>query len=316
VVPSNSLTVSVSGNGSVTDATGLINCGSVNCTALFASGTTLTATPSANNSFSGWSGGCAGTAPCTVSVASGNVSVTAIFQVLTPTLSLKKSHTGDFAQGSQGTWNFLVTNNGLGATAGAVTINDPLPSGYVAVSYSGPGWTCTGTNLITCNISQVVAGNGGTFPALSLTVAVPANSPTSVTNTATVYGGGDPVHTTAANGASASDTVSVLTYTQITQFTITTVGPTYVRATKLYGVAVTITNTGTSSITGPIELCFNGLPNGLTISTSAGTSPFNTPYLTIPSSLAPGASTSVTALFSNPSNVLIPINVTVYSGAF
>src|SRR5439155_26224525 len=68
------------GYGSFTSSQGDINIGAT-CTASVASGTVvfLTATPSANSVFMGWSvGGCTGTGPCTVTV-SAATTVTATF---------------------------------------------------------------------------------------------------------------------------------------------------------------------------------------------------------------------------------------------
>src|SRR5436853_286094 len=70
--PANShkLTVSVSGNGSVASSPSGISCPSGACTSFFTDGTavSLTATPDMNQTFSGWTGVCSGTAPCTVNI--------------------------------------------------------------------------------------------------------------------------------------------------------------------------------------------------------------------------------------------------------
>ena len=75
------LTVSKSGNGTgvVTSSPGGINCGAT-CSANFTSGASvsLTATPASGSTFAGWSGACAGTGACMVSMNS-VVSVTATF---------------------------------------------------------------------------------------------------------------------------------------------------------------------------------------------------------------------------------------------
>ena len=80
IVPANTLTVSVAGNGAVTDSTGLIACPTGNCAAMFQNAAVLSATPAEGYVFSGWSGGgCSGLAPCTVSLANGSASVAATF---------------------------------------------------------------------------------------------------------------------------------------------------------------------------------------------------------------------------------------------
>lgn len=63
------LTVSVTGTGSVTSNPTGIDCGS-DCTQVYDHGTsvTLTATPGASQRFAGWSGACSGTSPCIVSL--------------------------------------------------------------------------------------------------------------------------------------------------------------------------------------------------------------------------------------------------------
>jgi len=84
------LTVSKTGNGTVSGSamTG-INCGSA-CAANYTSGTTviLTATPASGWSFAGWSGGgCSGTATCTVTMNAAQ-SVTATFALSAPSTRL------------------------------------------------------------------------------------------------------------------------------------------------------------------------------------------------------------------------------------
>jgi uncharacterized repeat protein (TIGR01451 family) len=127
-----------------------------------------------------------------------------------PVLAVSKSHTDTFTQGQTATWKIQVVNNAAsasGATDGStVTVSDVLPSGYTLNNYSGTGWSCSGTTTVTCTSTAVVAGAGGDFNLLSLLVNIPANSPTSVSNTAQVYGGGDLIHTSLGSAASGSDT--------------------------------------------------------------------------------------------------------------
>jgi hypothetical protein len=83
------LSVGVSGNGSVTSSPAGINCGSI-CTMNYASGTavTLTATPAAGATFNGWSGACTGNGACLVTMNSLE-SVTAIFSASAPSPSAR-----------------------------------------------------------------------------------------------------------------------------------------------------------------------------------------------------------------------------------
>ncbi len=84
-VPQQTLTVNKAGTGSgtVTSSPSGINCGST-CAAQFNQGTavTLTASPTAGSTFTGWSGGgCSGTGTCQVTLSS-DTTVTATFAAL------------------------------------------------------------------------------------------------------------------------------------------------------------------------------------------------------------------------------------------
>jgi Divergent InlB B-repeat domain len=76
------ITTSGSGTGTVTSSPAGISCGS-GCAMSYATGTlvTLTATAASGSRFVGWSGGCSGTAPCTV-VGNSALTVGAAFNVL------------------------------------------------------------------------------------------------------------------------------------------------------------------------------------------------------------------------------------------
>src|SRR5581483_8737334 len=79
-------------------------------------------------------------------------------------------------------------------------------------SSSSSKFTCSGTGTaVTCTSvsGQVVAV--GSPETIHLTVKVPANSAVSVINSATAYGGGDPVHTSGnPTSPAATDTVTVI----------------------------------------------------------------------------------------------------------
>jgi hypothetical protein len=129
-----------------------------------------------------------------------------------PVLAVSKAHTGTFTQGSTGIWTITVSNTAAnGSTSGAVDVSDTLPTGYTLNSYTSTSslWTCGGSsNVVTCSGTPGIAG--GSNSMITLTVNVPANSPTSVSNTAEAWGGGDTLHTSQGTAAqSNTDSVTV-----------------------------------------------------------------------------------------------------------
>jgi uncharacterized repeat protein (TIGR01451 family) len=110
----------------------------------------------------------------------------------TPDLVLTKQHGGSFAQGQRGAaYTLTARNAGTAATTGTVTVTDTLPSGLTASAISGAGWTCSLSGL-QCTRSDALAA-GSSYPSITLTVNVAVTSPASVTNSATVSGGGDAI---------------------------------------------------------------------------------------------------------------------------
>ncbi|HXM39644.1 MAG TPA: M12 family metallopeptidase [Bryobacteraceae bacterium] len=105
-----------------------------------------------------------------------------------PSLTITKSHTGNFTQGETGaTYTVTVANaaTSTGPTSGTVTVTDTIPSGLTLVSMAGTGWTCE-SNICTRTDSLAT---GKSYPAITVTVDVAANAPAQVTNTVTVSGG-------------------------------------------------------------------------------------------------------------------------------
>jgi len=130
-----------------------------------------------------------------------------------PILSVTKSAVGTFTQGQTAEWDVAVANSApSGATQGTTTVQDTLPTGYTIANFgtTSASWTCSGagTGTASCTTSLAVSG-GSSFPLIQLMVNVPAASPTSVSNTAKAFGGGDLTHTNLASAASSSSTVTV-----------------------------------------------------------------------------------------------------------
>jgi uncharacterized repeat protein (TIGR01451 family) len=106
-------------------------------------------------------------------------------------LTVAMSDSGSFSQGDIGdSYTITVGNSGSGPTDGStVSLVDTLPAGLTATVMSGTGWTVNLATL-TATRNDVLAA-GSTYPPLTVTVNVAANAPASVTNTATVSGGGE-----------------------------------------------------------------------------------------------------------------------------
>lgn len=125
-----------------------------------------------------------------------------------------KTHTGNFSQGQTGaTYSLTVSNYGALATSGTVTVVDTIPTGLTATAASGTGWICTlnqpAAGQVKCTRSDALAF-GASYPPITLTVNVATNASSSITNSATVSGGGD--YYTGNNSATDPTTVNTLAH--------------------------------------------------------------------------------------------------------
>ncbi|HKF21440.1 MAG TPA: Ig-like domain repeat protein [Candidatus Angelobacter sp.] len=148
-------------------------------------------------------------------------------------LTITKTHTDPFSRGQTGaTYTITVKNSGAGPTLGTVMVVDTLPNvsnTFVATAMSGTGWSCT-LGTLTCTRSDALTP-GASYPAITLTVNVPANIKANVTNTATVSGGGesntgndtanDPTHIGAAIQITPANGTATITAGQPANFGLT-----------------------------------------------------------------------------------------------
>ncbi len=173
--------------------------------------------------------------------------------VVTPTvpdLIIVKSDTGaTFTVGLPGTYNFTVTNQGGSPTTGTITVADTLPTGLTVadgvVASGNAAWTCNAaTNVITCTSTTAIAIGGSSN--FSVAVIPTAAAVPSVSNTASVQGGGEP-STNYNNNNTGSDTTPVAAQ----QINVVKAAP--ARVTPVVGTpfaydipyAVQVSNTGT-----------------------------------------------------------------------
>jgi uncharacterized repeat protein (TIGR01451 family) len=186
-------------------------------------------------------------------------------QVSTPDLTINKTHSGNFVQGqSSALYSITATNSGGAPSSGTVTVTDTLPAGLTATTMSGTNWNCT-LSTLTCNRSDALAA-GASYPVITLTVNVASNAPTSVTNTATVSGGGE----TNQSNDTASDVTTVtaagspdltINKTHFGNFVQGQTGATY---------TITAKNSGGASSSGTVTVT-DTLPVGLSATAISGT---------------------------------------------
>jgi uncharacterized repeat protein (TIGR01451 family)/uncharacterized repeat protein (TIGR02543 family) len=199
------ITTSGAGTGTVTSDVGGISCNANTgtCSKTYDYGTTVTLSEAADggSTFSGWSGGCTVSGATCVATMTQSRSVGAAFDLGTsPFLSVSKSHTGSFRQGDTGDqYTISVSNTGTAATSGLVTVTDTVPAGLTPTAATGTGWhksdgsgtdTCSILGqTVTCTRTDALAASG-TYPSITVSVDVSATAASSVTNSASVSGGG------------------------------------------------------------------------------------------------------------------------------
>ncbi len=166
-LPSSSVQLSVQtaggGAGAISSNPAGINCGRA-CSASFSSGTqvTLTATPTANSFFAGWSGACSGTDACRLTLTQ-NSSVMATFSA-SPVLTVALGGTGS---GS-------VTSNPSGINCGStcsasfgagtpVTLTATAAANSTFAGWTGGGCGSSQTCVVTLNASEKVTATFNTL---------------------------------------------------------------------------------------------------------------------------------------------------------
>ncbi|WP_168058585.1 InlB B-repeat-containing protein [Candidatus Manganitrophus noduliformans] len=200
------------GAGTVTSSPAGINCGAA-CSASFNAGAsvTLTATPSANSLFAGWSGACSGTGACSVTIDAAT-SVTAIFNLQTFSLSVAKAGTGTGAVTSSPAGINCGTTCSFNFTTGTTVTLAAAPAGNsVFAGWSG-GCSGTGSCVVTIDAAKSVSAHF-TLQTLNLSVTKTGTGTGTVTSSpagidcgatcSASFGSGASVTLTAAPSAGA-----------------------------------------------------------------------------------------------------------------
>ena len=116
-------------------------------------------------------------------------------------LTIDKSHSGSFTLGVNGTLYACRVERRGHRHERAVTVTDVLPAGLGFVSAAGTGWTCTNASgTVTCTRATALPAAGAANQTSACCFGCRGGVST-VTNTASVSGGGEP----AANNGNNSD---------------------------------------------------------------------------------------------------------------
>ena len=153
------LAASKEGNGTINGSPAGISCGAI-CSHSYESGTSvnLTATADAGYTFSGWSGACTGTGPCSVSMNS-NKAIRAIFTQNAPYYTLTTNNSGNGTITSEPSGincgSACTSEYASGTTVGLVAKPD---SGFVFRGWSG---ACQGNDscTVTMDTAKTVNAN-------------------------------------------------------------------------------------------------------------------------------------------------------------
>jgi hypothetical protein len=100
------------------------------------------------------------------------------------------------------------------------------------------------------------------------------------------------------------------------QISATSSGLAYSRVTLTFNGTVTIKNTGSSAINGPLQIVLMSLTPGVTLVNATGNF-VGSAYITVSlsGSLGPGQSSTVAVQFKNPANAKITFTPIIYSGS-
>ncbi len=174
------LSVGKSGSGTVTSAQPGINCG-FDCSETYGAGTSVTLHAAADpgSSFAGWSGDCAGSGSCNLTMTAAR-SVTATFNTAAATYSLSVSRNGNGA----GT----VTSSPGGISCGAncsasysagtvVTLSAAPAAGSSFAGWSGGGCSGTGSCIVNLGADTAVTATFTAPTAVSQWLNVAKNGP-------------------------------------------------------------------------------------------------------------------------------------------
>lgn len=174
-----------------------------------------------------------------------------------PDLTLAKTHSGGFTATSPGVYRLIVSNAGSTATTAPITVTDPLPAGLTAVSATGTGWTCSIVAQTTTCTSADVLAPGASSNAISIDVSLTAGFSGTITNTATVAGGGE-------RNVANDQAQDVTTVAPAADLTITKQHTGILLLGSTVSYSILVSNVSSSATDGSTVRVVDTFPNGLT----------------------------------------------------
>jgi hypothetical protein len=212
----------------------------------------------------------------------------------------------------------------------------PPDSIYIGYNYTGQGgsqdYFCIGVSSAGCGgiigASQFNAPQVMGWTLTSFRLQLDDLTSTALTSVALPTGPLDPSKFTAGDtfmqltfqspsGATSFVVASLLpTPVPPTQVVTRASGLAYSRVSGTFNGTVTLTNIGSATINGPLQIIFTNITTGVALTNATGNLS-GTPYLTVPAvaGLAPGQSATFSVQFYNPSNALINFTPEIYSGS-
>ena len=109
-------------------------------------------------------------------------------------LAISKTVEGEVVAGRNSIWKLVVSNAGLDAETGTITVVDQLPSQLTFVEVTGAGWNCSASGqVVTCTTDADLPA-GTSLPTITVTAKVAEGATGEVINTARVSSpGGDTI---------------------------------------------------------------------------------------------------------------------------
>ena len=177
--------------------------------------------------------------------------------------SIAMTHVGNFTPGQNGAaYTVTVSNAGLTAASGTVTVTETVPSGMTLVSMAGAAWTCPGTAANNCTRSDSLAP-GASYPAITVLVNVAINAASPLINAVGVSGGG-------SASASTIDSTFVVPNAPVLSIVKSHMGN-FIQAQTGAVYTVTVSNaTGASPTSGTVTVT-EAVPFDMTLVSMSGT---------------------------------------------